>query len=118
MIYGAHIVVFTKDWIADGNFFRDVLEFPYVDAGNDRLFFALPPLEAGFHDADKNGPHELYLVCDDIQAEIQKLAAKGVACSEAQDQGWGILTRIKLPGGGELGLYQPRHPSVLTPPSK
>ena len=111
MISGAHVVVYSADATADRNFLRDVLGFPFVDAGHDWLIFALPPAEVAVHPADGNGAHELYLMCDDLAAEMASLAAQGVACSEVEEARWGSVTKIRLPGGGEVGLYQPKHPS-------
>jgi hypothetical protein len=113
MISGAHIIVFSKNAEADRAFFRDILRFPSVDAGHEWLIFALPPAEAAFHPSDRNGPHELYLMCADLKAEMETLAAKGVACAPAEIQRWGSITKVKLPGGGEVGLYQPTHPTAL-----
>jgi hypothetical protein len=73
----------------------------------------LPPAEAAFHPSDSNGKHELYLMCDDLKAEISALASKGVECSEVHEERWGSITQITLPGGGEIGLYQPKHPTAL-----
>ena len=113
MVSGAHIVVYSKDAEADRAFFRDVLGFASVDAGHGWLIFALPPAEAAFHPADDNDGHELFLMCDDLQSEMQVLREKGVACSDAQEARWGSITRIRLPGGGQVGLYQPKHPTAL-----
>jgi len=113
MISGAHIVLYSKDAEADRAFFRDVLLFPSVDAGHGWLIFALPPAEAAFHPSDRNGPHELYLMCDDLKAEMESLSRKGVACSSIENERWGSITRIELPGGGKAGLYQPKHPTAL-----
>ena len=116
MIIGAHVIVYSKDAEADRAFFRDVLGFASVDAGHGWLIFALPPAEAAFHPTDGStdeGQHELYLMCDDLKAEMASLAAKGVPCSEVQEARWGSITRIALPGGGRLGLYQPKHPTAL-----
>jgi catechol 2,3-dioxygenase-like lactoylglutathione lyase family enzyme len=110
MISGAHVILYSKDAEADRAFFRDVLGFKSVDAGHGWLIFALPQSEAAFHPSDKNGAHELYLMCDDLNAEMAFFAAKGVRCSEVLEERWGSITRIHLPGGSELGLYQPRHP--------
>ncbi len=114
MINGAHVIVYSKDAAADRAFFRDVLGFPSVDAGHGWLIFALPPAEAAFHPGDENDRHELYLLCDDLQEVIASLAAKGVACAPVAAESWGTRTRITLPGGGELGIYQPRHPTAHT----
>jgi len=113
MISGAHVIVYSKDAEADRAFFQDVLGFPSVDAGRGWLIFALPPAEAAFHPADENGRHELYLMCDDLKAEMAALAKKGVACSDVQEARWGSITTIRLPGGGDVGLYQPKHPTAL-----
>ncbi len=116
MITGAHMIVYSKDAEADRAFFRDVLGFASVDAGHGWLIFALPPAEAAFHpvgEPTEADQHELYLMCDDLKAEMAALAAKGVACSEVQEARWGSITRITLPGGGRLGLYQPKHPTAL-----
>ena len=110
LINGAHIVIYSKDAEADRNFFRDVLKFESVDAGRGWLIFALPPAEAAFHPDESNGRHELYLMCDDLKATMAELKAAKVACSEAHEERWGILTSVTLPGGGKLGLYQPKHP--------
>jgi hypothetical protein len=109
MINGVHCVIESRDVEADRAFFARVMGWPSVDAGNGRLFFALPPAELGLHEAERNGRHELYLMCDDVQAEIARLAGQGIPCAPVTDQGWGLLTAITLPGGGSLGLYQPRH---------
>jgi catechol 2,3-dioxygenase-like lactoylglutathione lyase family enzyme len=118
MIFGAHVIVYSKDASADRAFFRDVLGFSSVDAGHGWLIFALPPAEAAIHPAEKDAGHELYLMCDDLKAEIASLATKGVQCSEVQEARWGSISKIRLPGGGEVGLYQPKHPLALAlPPS-
>jgi len=83
------------------------------DAGHGWLIFALPPGEAAFHPSDENGVHELYFICDDLDAEIASLAAKGVECSNVQEARWGSITKMRLPGGGAVGLYQPKHPLAI-----
>jgi hypothetical protein len=113
MISGAHVIVYSKDADADRAFFRDVLHFPSVDAGRGWLIFALPPAESAFHPADENGRHELYLMCDDLEAEMAALSKTGVKCSGVHEERWGSITKIRLPGGGEVGLYQPKHPTAL-----
>jgi len=111
MITGAHAIVFSEDADALRAFFRDVLEFPSVDAGGGWLIFALPPAEVAAHPAEETGGHELYLMCDDVQATVGELESKGVEfAGPVSDQGFGLMTSMKLPGGGELGLYEPRHP--------
>jgi predicted enzyme related to lactoylglutathione lyase len=118
MITGVHAVIFTTDAERDRAFFGDVLEFPSVDAGDGWLIFRLPPAELAAHPAEVGGQHELYLMCDDVQATVAELEAKGVDIARpVSDEGFGLVTGIRLPGGGELGLYQPRHPSPLSPDS-
>ena len=113
MISGAHLIVYSKDAEADRAFFRDVLGFASVDAGHGWLIYALPPAEAAFHPAEENDRHELYFLCDDLKAEISTLNKKGVACSDIHNERWGSITKISLPGGGKIGLYQPKHPAAL-----
>jgi len=116
LITGIHTVIFTTDAEADRAFLRDVLELRSVDAGGGWLIFALPPAELAAHPADEGGHHELYLMCDDVYATIEELEAKGVEFSRSvSDEGFGLMTAIRLPGGGELGLYEPRHPTPLAP---
>ena len=112
-MFGAHVIVYSKDAPADRAFFRDVLGLPSVDAGHDWLIFALPPAEVAVHPAEENVGHELYFMCDDLNAEIAALKEKSVRCSEVEDARWGSVTKIQLPGGGEVGLYQPKHPVAL-----
>jgi catechol 2,3-dioxygenase-like lactoylglutathione lyase family enzyme len=113
MILGAHVIVYSKDADADRAFFRDVLGFKSVDAGHGWLIFALPAAEAALHPSDDNDVHELYLMCDDLKAEIAFLANKNVECSEIEEARWGSIVKIQLPGGGQIGLYQPKHPTAL-----
>jgi hypothetical protein len=103
--------VYSRDADADRAFFRDVLEYPHVDAGGGWLIFKLPPGEVAVHPSE-GASHELYLMCDDVNTTVEQLAAKGVSCGPVSDQGWGLLTSIRLPGGGQLGLYEPRHPKA------
>jgi catechol 2,3-dioxygenase-like lactoylglutathione lyase family enzyme len=111
VITGVHTIVFGKDADATRAFFRDVLGFRSVDAGGGWLIFALPPAELAAHPADGDGRHEMYLMCDDIEATVAELKAKGVEfTSPVKDEGWGLLTSLVVPGGGEMGLYEPRHP--------
>jgi catechol 2,3-dioxygenase-like lactoylglutathione lyase family enzyme len=113
MISGAHMIVYSKDAEADRAFFRDVLGFASVDAGHGWLIFAMPPAEAAFHPSDANDVHELYFMCEDLKAEMAALAEKGVRCSDVQEARWGSITKIHLPGGGKVGLYQPKHPTAI-----
>jgi catechol 2,3-dioxygenase-like lactoylglutathione lyase family enzyme len=112
MITGVHAVLFTEDADALRAFLRDVLDLESVDAGGGWLIFALPPAEVAAHPAETAGGQQLYLMCDDLERTTAELAAKGVELAEpARDEGWGVVTAIRLPGGGALGLYEPRHPS-------
>jgi hypothetical protein len=116
MISGAHVIVYSKDAAADRVFFRDVLGLAWVDAGHGWLIFALPPAEAAFHPAEDNDRHELYFMCDDLNAEMKSLAGKNAVCSPVQEERWGSITNIRLPGGGEVGLYQPKHSTAINHP--
>ena len=109
MITGAHVVLFSRDAEADRVFLSETLGLSSVDAGGGWLLFALPPAEAAVHPADSSGA-ELFFMCDDLSAEIATPARRGVGCSEPQSERWGTVTRITLPSGGSIGLYQPRHP--------
>ena len=110
MVSGAHMIIYSADADADRAFFRDTLKFASVDAGEGWLIFALPPAELAVHPMAESGSrHELYLTCDDVEAAIGELTSQNVECGEVTDEGWGLLTQISLPGGGRLGLYQPRH---------
>ena len=116
MITGVHVTLFTTE--ADGlrAFFGDVLGFSSVDAGGGWLIFALPPAELAAHPSDEVSRHELYLMCDDIEATVAELENKGVELARPiSDEGFGLMTALKLPGGGELGLYEPRHPTPHSP---
>ena len=114
MINGAHALIFSPDTEALRAFLRDTLGFPSVDAGGGWLIFALPPAELAAHPTEGDLRHELYLMCDDIEATVEELTGKGVALTgPVSDEGFGLVTAIKLPGGGELGLYEPRHPTAL-----
>jgi catechol 2,3-dioxygenase-like lactoylglutathione lyase family enzyme len=124
VINAAHVVIYTKDAEADRAFFRDVLGFASVDAGHGWLIFALPPAELGIHPTSEDhgptadalkGRHQLYLMCDDVSATVEDLRSKGVGFTQPiQEAGFGLLTALKLPGGSELYLYQPKHPSPLS----
>ena len=123
MITGAHVLLYSDKADADRAFFSDVLGFSSVDAGRGWLIFKLPPAELAVHPAEKVGSEiggghrmlgtELYLMCDDLEALIKSLAAKNVTCTEVSRERWGIKTTIRLPSGGEIGLYQPTHPTAL-----
>lgn len=111
MINGSHIIVFSSDPEADRAFFSDVLQQPNVDAGGGWLIFKLPPAELAVHPSDGTPSHELYFMCDDVEATVQELRDRGVQFTQdISEERWGRLTRFRLPGGGEVGMYEPRHP--------
>jgi hypothetical protein len=112
VIFGAHLILYSNDADADRRFLAEVLGRRSVDAGHGWLIFALPPAEVAVHPADTPSA-EAYLMCDDLAAEMGSLAARGVACSPVEEARWGSVTKVSLPGGGELGLYQPRHPLAI-----
>ena len=109
MIIGAHSILYSRRPDADRAFLRDVLGLPHVDVGGGWLIFGLPPAEVAVHPAGKNDVHELYLMCGDVEAFVAAMRRGRVECSPVQDMGWGRLTRVTLPGGGALGVYEPRH---------
>ncbi len=114
MLIGAHVLIYSKNPEADRAFFRDVLGFLSVDAGQGWLIFKLPPAEAAFHPADSAEPRvTLYLMCDDLSAQIKHLESRKVRCAKIDEAPWGSKTSFRLPGGGEVGLYQPRHLTAL-----
>jgi catechol 2,3-dioxygenase-like lactoylglutathione lyase family enzyme len=110
--FGAHVVLYSQDAEADRRFLAESLGMASVDAGHGWLIFALPPSEVAVHPAEAPGA-ELYLMCDDLAAEMAALAARGVSCSAVEEPRWGAITKIALPGGGTIGLYQPRHPLAI-----
>jgi hypothetical protein len=128
MIFGAHLLFYSQDPEADREFFSKVLGLPSVDVGHGWLIFAMPPSEAAVHptDADFSQTHAgekllgavLYLMCDDLEAEIAALKKKNVRCTEIQEAQWGSSTTIPLPSGRAIGLYQPRHETALKLKSK
>jgi catechol 2,3-dioxygenase-like lactoylglutathione lyase family enzyme len=113
MIFGAHVIVFTHDAEADRAFFRDVLDMASVDSGGGWLIFEMPPSEIAFHPTDGGPTNEIYLLCDDLVVEMQRLESQGVAFSQVDEERWGTVTRFTLPGGTTIGLYQPKHPTAL-----
>jgi len=115
MITGAHFLLYSPDPEADRAFFRDVLRFPSVDAGHGWLIFGLPPAELAVHPTDGGAQMhaELYLMCDDLQEVLRTLEAQGIPHSEVTKERWGVKTTVRLPSGGEVGLYQPSHPTAL-----
>jgi hypothetical protein len=116
MISGVHAILFSRHADAVRAFLEDVLEFSSVDAGDGWPIFAGPPLEIAVHPADGEPTHELYLMCDDVHAVVAKLAERGIETAmPIADRGWGLVTSLRLPGGEEIGLYEPRHPSPIRP---
>jgi hypothetical protein len=109
MINGAHTIIYSKNPDADRTLLRDVLKLPHVDAGDGWLIFGLPPSEVAVHPSPQNDIHEFYLMCADVNAFVSAMRAHNVECGPVSDQGWGLLTQVRLPGGGTLGVYQPRH---------
>ena len=109
MIHGAHAILYSRKPEADRAFFRDVLGLPHVDVGGGWLIFGLPPAEVAVHPSRKNNVHELYLMCDDVSALIATMRKRKLKCTPARDQGYGVFTTVTLPGGGKLGVYEPRH---------
>jgi hypothetical protein len=109
MIIGAHSIIYSTNPDADRAFLRDVLKLTNVDVGGGWLIFGLPPAEVAVHPSDENDVHEFYLMCDDVQALTTEMQKHDIVCSPVQEQDWGLLTQITLPGGGKLGIYQPRH---------
>ena len=108
LITGAHAMIFTQDEAADRAFLRDVLEIPCIDSGGGWLIFKLPPAELGVHSGE-NGSHQVYFMCDDVDAFVAQMATKGVATQDIADQSWGRSTGVTLPGGGIVGVYEARH---------
>jgi hypothetical protein len=110
MIVGAHTIIYSQNPRADTAFLRDVLKLSYIELGEDRLIFGLPPAEVMVHSGDKNDVHEFYLMCSDVDALLAKMKAHKVECAPVRKADWGSMTSITLPGGGKLGIYQPHHP--------
>ena len=110
MITGAHSIIYSTNPDADRAVLRDVFKLTHVDVGGGWLIFGLPPAEVAVHPSDKNGVHELYLMCADVEALVAEMTRRNLLCAPVKDEGWGLLTQLTLPGGGTLGIYQPRHP--------
>jgi len=123
MINGAHFLIYSKDPEADRAFFRDVLQLRSVDLGHNWLILAMPPTELAVHPAESNfvqkhADHELlgcvlYLMCDDLDKTMQSLKEKNILCSAVEKARWGSFTILRLPSGGEIGLYQPSHETAI-----
>jgi hypothetical protein len=109
MISGAHAIIYSKNPDADREFFSNILKLTKVDVGGGWLIFGLPPSEMAVHPTDEKSYHELYLMCDDVRAFVDEMKKQGIECGEINDYGWGLLTELELPGGGKLGVYEPRH---------
>jgi len=112
VVFGAHLVLYSRDAEGDRRFLAETFGLRSVDAGHGWLIFAMPPSELAVHPGNAAGA-ELYLMCDDVVGEVASLAARGVECSPIEEARWGSITKVALPGGGELGLYQPRHPLAI-----
>jgi hypothetical protein len=109
MITGGHSIIYSKNAEADRAFLRDVLKMPNVDVGGGWLIFGLPPAEVAVHPSDENDHHQFYLICDNVDTFVAEMRKHTIACTPVQDEGWERLTQITLPGGGKLGIYEPRH---------
>jgi hypothetical protein len=120
MITGAHSIIYSTNPEADRSFLRDILKLPHVNVGHGWLIFGLPPAEVAVHPSDKNDVHEFYLMCDDVKKFVTTMKEYNITCDEIQNQGWGVLTHVALPGGGKIGVYQPRHarPKPISKPAK
>ena len=109
MIIGAHTALYSTNPDADRAFLRDVLKLTHVDVGDGWLIFGLPPAEVAVHSADENDRLDFYFMCDDVEAFVAEMKQHGILCEAVENVGWGLLTKLTLPGGGKLGIYQPRH---------
>jgi hypothetical protein len=109
MISGLHLMIYSKDAEADKAFFRDILKLPNVDAGHGWLIFKGPPAELAFHPSQDSYYHEIYLMCDDIKSFAVRMSEQKVNCSEIKEERWGKTVNLTLPGGGNLGVYEPKH---------
>ena len=120
MIIGAHIMIQSRDDKADQSFLKDLIKLGSVDAGEGFLLHGLPPAELAVHESDKNDVHEIFLMCDDIEAFAADMEKRGIDCTPPANRGWGTLAQITLPGGGKLGVYQPHHkrPKAAAVPAK
>jgi hypothetical protein len=117
MIVGAHVMVQSNNAAADQKFFSEVLKLGSVDAGGGFMLYGIPPTEVAIH-GGKDGKHEILLMCDDAEGFIAEMKKRGHATTPLQNQGWGIVTQVSLPGGGSLGVYQPLHKRPKSPAPK
>jgi hypothetical protein len=117
MIIGSHLIIYSRNAEADRAFLQQVLKFPHVDVGGGWLIFGLPPSEVAFHPHEQPREHEFYLMCSDIGAFVRDMQDYNIACSPVKTERWGLLTQLTLPGGGQLGVYEPRHarPAQVAP---
>src|SRR2546427_4859932 len=113
-ISGADVILYSKDVAPDRELFRDVLQFPAVDAGRGWLIFALPPAELAMHPAEGNASHELFLMCPDLKAVLSALEANHIRFECPTEARWGTIVHVDLPSGSRIGLYQPKHPTALS----
>ncbi|PYL31399.1 MAG: extradiol dioxygenase [Verrucomicrobia bacterium] len=118
MITGAHSIIYSTKAEADRRFLRDVLKLTNVDVGDGWLIFGLPPAEVAVHPSEKNDVHEFLFMCDNVKAFIAEMKKHRIACDSVQDRGYGLFTQLTLPGGGKLGVYQPRHARPRAMPTK
>jgi hypothetical protein len=120
MIIGGHSIIYSTQPDADRAFLRDILRLSNVDVGGGWLIFGLPPAELAVHPSEKNDVHEFYFMCDDVAGFVAEMRDAGISCDPVQDQGYGLVTQVTLPGGGKLGVYQPRHarPKAMVSPRK
>jgi hypothetical protein len=109
MIVGSHVIIYSRDQAVDRAFLRDVLKLPHVDVGGGWLIFGLPPSEVAIHPTDGVASHEFYLMCKDVGAFIAAMRGHALVCTPVREERWGLLTELTLPGGGKLGVYEPRH---------
>jgi hypothetical protein len=115
MMTGAHMIIYSTQPEADRAFLQEHLKLPNVDAGEGWLIFGLPLAEVAVHPAERDGVHELYLMCADVEVLMEELRSAGIRCDPIVEARWGRLTYLTLPGGGKLGIYEPRHARPAAP---